>query len=420
MKILIVSDHYPPYIKGGAEVSTSLLAEWLTKQHQVVVACSQLARQSWQQRGIWVHPIFRKANVGSRGVRSAFLYAFGIAFLPLVSAGRIVRLAHRQKPDIAQVVPSTYQFVPTIIALRLLCRVPVVVDCRDYSLICPTHLSSETFNDVARRTHGYRCLVGYRPQNRLLALLAAPFALYESLIFNLNKYAIKLLVRHDKGVRLVAISAYVKKQLQSNGFASNAIQVVPNMLISSQSTPAKRRSATFVYAGRIERSKGVWDLVEAARQLRAAGHDFELQIVGSGSDEQALRAYVATQHLDYVSFTGRVSPEDVIELYARALAIMAPSRWPEPFGRFIQEAHLAHTPIIASRTGGIAEGVADGQTGLLVKPGNTRQLAKAMEQLLTHPEQVRAMSKQLAASSSQYAPDTIGARRLHLYNALIS
>jgi glycosyltransferase involved in cell wall biosynthesis len=54
----------------------------------------------------------------------------------------------------------------------------------------------------------------------------------------------------------------------------------------------------------------------------------------------------------------------------------------EPFGRVVVEAMLASRPVVATRTGGVPEVVTDGETGLLVPPGDVQALRHALERLL--------------------------------------
>lgn len=72
------------------------------------------------------------------------------------------------------------------------------------------------------------------------------------------------------------------------------------------------------------------------------------------------------------------------DLHARAAVCAVPSVWEEPFGLVAVEALAAGRPVVASRTGGLARIVADGETGLLVPPGDAgalavRPLARALD-----------------------------------------
>ena len=81
----------------------------------------------------------------------------------------------------------------------------------------------------------------------------------------------------------------------------------------------------------------------------------------------------------------------VMEAWRRSLVAVAPSVGPEAFGIAIMEAMSVGRPVIASRTGGLIDLVADGESGLLVEPGNASALQHAIKQLLADPGLRRRM-----------------------------
>ena len=76
-----------------------------------------------------------------------------------------------------------------------------------------------------------------------------------------------------------------------------------------------------------------------------------------------------------------VQRDDVVQLYSHATCFACPSVY-EPFGIINLEAMACGTPVVASAVGGIPEVVVDGETGLLVPPGNPALLAAALGRVL--------------------------------------
>jgi glycosyltransferase involved in cell wall biosynthesis len=155
-------------------------------------------------------------------------------------------------------------------------------------------------------------------------------------------------------------------------------------------------SPTIVFLGRIERAKGVFDLVEAMPMV-LAHVDARLVMIGDGPDAEALKQAVVEAGLGaQVSFTGAVKNKDVPGHLRGATVLAAPSRttrrWAEQVGMSAIQAMACGVPIVSTRSGSIAEFIDDGVTGVLVPEGDPAALAAALTKLVTD----RAMRDQFA------------------------
>jgi len=83
---------------------------------------------------------------------------------------------------------------------------------------------------------------------------------------------------------------------------------------------------------------------------------------------------------------GWLTPEETIRAYSASRIVVVPSVWHEPFGLVAVEAMAASRPVVASRTGGLADIIVDGETGLLVPPNDPAALADAIARLLAEPD----------------------------------
>jgi glycosyltransferase involved in cell wall biosynthesis len=122
-----------------------------------------------------------------------------------------------------------------------------------------------------------------------------------------------------------------------------------------------------LFAGRLSREKGILELVEAARGM-------ELVVVGDGP----LRSQVP-------GALGFVPHRELGEVYERAAVVACPSHR-EGFGVVCAEAMAYGRPVVASAVGGLLDLVVDGETGLLVPPGDVSALRAALERLLADRE----------------------------------
>ncbi|HET7458547.1 MAG TPA: glycosyltransferase [Gemmatimonadaceae bacterium] len=137
--------------------------------------------------------------------------------------------------------------------------------------------------------------------------------------------------------------------------------------------------------GRLSPWKGQHVLLEALPQLPTSHAVF----VGAplfGEDAYAARLRADAESLgvaDRVHFLGFRS--DVPRLTRAVDVVVHTSTAPEPFGRVLVEGMLAGRPVIATAAGGALEIVRDGETGLLVPPGDADALADAVASLLANP-----------------------------------
>jgi glycogen synthase len=150
------------------------------------------------------------------------------------------------------------------------------------------------------------------------------------------------------------------------------------------------REPYVLFVGRITDQKGIFDLIGAASELPA---DVQVVLCASAPDtpeiEERLRRTVEGRQ--GIRWIGEMLPvEDLIQLYSHAAVFCCPSVY-EPFGIINLEAMACETPVVASAVGGIVEVVEDGVTGLLVPPGQPRELAAALNAVLANPARAAAM-----------------------------
>jgi phosphatidylinositol alpha-1,6-mannosyltransferase len=153
-----------------------------------------------------------------------------------------------------------------------------------------------------------------------------------------------------------------------------------------------------VSISRLVPRKGFDVAIRAAARLRASRPDLLLAIAGGGRDEARLRR-LANELGAPVRFLGRVSNEALPQLYACAdlYAMLCRNRWggleQEGFGIVFVEAAACGVPQIAGASGGAAEAVAHGETGLVIdQPDDVDAVADAMRALLDDPARRRAMA----------------------------
>lgn len=169
---------------------------------------------------------------------------------------------------------------------------------------------------------------------------------------------------------------------------------------------------TLLSVGRLVERKGFAEAIQAVSLLKKDGRQVRLVIVGDGPERAKLEGLVKSADVsDQVSFLGKVPDADLPGLYAAADAfVMAPKSIGadvEGFGIVYLEANLMGRPVIGSRTGGVADAVLDGKTGLLVEPGSAAAIAEAVCKLMDDP----ALAARLGADGRKRVLEDFGWKR---------
>ncbi|GAA2016108.1 glycosyltransferase family 4 protein [Catenulispora yoronensis] len=146
------------------------------------------------------------------------------------------------------------------------------------------------------------------------------------------------------------------------------------------------------FAGRLVYEKGVQHLLHAVPELRRRHPGLRVVIAGDGPQRGELEATAG--HLDLhreVSFTGFVAAPGLSSTMASTDAMVVPSIY-EPFGLVALEAAAVGAPLAVSETGGLAEIVEPGVTGLRFRARDTEALAESVSNLISDQESARTMA----------------------------
>ena len=152
-------------------------------------------------------------------------------------------------------------------------------------------------------------------------------------------------------------------------------------------------------------------------KLKASRPDLLLAISGGGRDEDRLKTLAAELKAP-VRFLGRVSNDDLPRLYgcADVYSMLCRNRWggleQEGFGIVFVEAAACGVPQVAGDSGGAAEAVADGETGIVVRhPEQVDEVVAAYVELLDDPERRRRMGQAARARAvAEFSYDVLAER----------
>jgi phosphatidylinositol alpha-1,6-mannosyltransferase len=146
-----------------------------------------------------------------------------------------------------------------------------------------------------------------------------------------------------------------------------------------------------LFVGRLVRRKGADDLIDAFRLISERFPDWRLEIVGDGPERKSLEQLVADLGLgDKVEFFGSLRGRALHDRYGLCDVVAMPSKRlrddVEGFGTVFLEAGIFGKPSVGTLSGGIPESIVNGETGILVREGDAKQLGRALESLLSDPE----------------------------------
>lgn len=196
---------------------------------------------------------------------------------------------------------------------------------------------------------------------------------------------------------------------KGNGLVGSGLpyQVIPDFIPEDRSAQTETDVAAFVarlptsdyllFVGDLSHDKGIEVLLQAYAGLKDAP---PLVLIGRRC------ADTPAEFPPHVIFLDNWPHNAVMEAWRRSQIALVPSVWPEPFGLVALEAMADGRPVIASCTGGLADIVIDGKTGVLVPPGDPLALRAAMVRLLASPEVAQQMG---AAGQRRVAEFTAGA-----------
>jgi glycosyltransferase involved in cell wall biosynthesis len=170
---------------------------------------------------------------------------------------------------------------------------------------------------------------------------------------------------------------------------------------SRYETPPKGDGAHLLFVGRLAAVKGLPVLFEAIRTVLAEHPALRLTLIGDGPERGDLTRMVARMGLaDVVGFAGYRGQDEVAEALGQADMLVLPS-FAEGVPVVLMEAMAAGLPVLTTQIAGVPELVRDGESGVLVPPGDAAALAEGLRRLLGDP----ALRARMGAAGRAYVAE---------------
>ena len=290
-------------------------------------------------------------------------------------------------------------------ALNLNPRPRTIVTVRDHWPVCfwSTRMSQGALCPACSTASMWRCIQGRLPM--MTAPVAVPYMKWDLA----DKRA--ALGRAD-GV--IAVSEAIAVEVRSAGFPG--AQVIPNIVDATEAEQIAAEAPSIdlpdrfvLFVGKLEANKGASLLIPALARSKVR---LPLVILGNGSEEAGIVTQAARQGIEVVT-PGWAERADVLRAMKRAEVLAFPSTWPEPLSRVLLEALALGTPVAAMDTGGTAELIQHGTSGLLAQ--SVEDLGDALARIVDD-SRMRAHLKEGARQRARaFSPEMLVPKYISLY-----
>lgn len=378
MRIHMFTDYFAPHFGGGVEqVVLELGRRFVAKGHEVTVFTFNTARAPNREvlDGMKVYRSKVLQLTQFTGLQSSIsLHLFSLA----------LRIARKAPPDIIHA--HSLFFWSSVVATteRHFLKRPLVTTLHAGSVA--------NLGGLAQRLAGvYEATIG------------------------------RAILKSSDGV--IALSEEISEHAQSLGVPSQKVWIIPNGVDTARFRPTAGRMMdsdvpTVIFVGRLIFNKGPQFVVEAAPYVLQHFPKTRFLMVGDGPLRQSLEARVRELGLEQAfEFLGL--RRDIPDILQKADILVRPSLL-EGMPLTILEGMACGLPIVATPISGTAELVKHEETGLLVRPSDSIDLADALIRLIRDPELARQMGNRgRALVEAGYSWDAVADRTLNLYNKLL-
>lgn len=406
MKILLINKFF--YLHGGAERYLFSLQDLLDSYgHETVPFAMQHPRNVKTEYSPYFvsQVVIDKPRVSLAGLKAAGRIVYSFA-----AAKKLRQLIRDTKPDLAHVQGIYHQLSPSVLKVLHEEKIPIVQTLHDYAYLSPSYglFDHGAVCERVKPRRYWRAVWHRCVKNSFLASVLDAFAYRVHATLGLDERLVN---------RLIAPSEFVKNKFAEWGRNVFKMEVVPHFIDATLYEPNYPAGDEIVYVGRLSEEKGVGVLLAAMEKIPAV----RLKVVGSGPMEKQLKDYCELAGLNNVRFLGQMTHQAVMEEIAKSRFVVVPSLSYETFGYLPIEAACMGKAVIASRIGGLAETVRDGETGLLVPPGDAAALAAAIAKLAADEPTIRQMGKTgRAYVEENYRPEDHYARLLEIYESVLA
>ena len=265
----------------------------------------------------------------------------------------IKRIIRKENIDVVHVHNTLNLVSPAVYYAALSCKLPVVQTVHNFRLLCPGatfYRDGHICEDCVH--HGLKCAIKHNCYRG---------SKVQTLVCVINTWIHRMTGIYGK-INYICLTEFNKqKLLELKQIKENKVFVKPNFVESKeQFVPEEQRKDQFVFAGRLDKLKGIDILLKAWKQMGEEAP--KLVVCGTGPMEKWCREFAESNNLN-VEFKGFVQNAEVLKIVASSKALVLPTQWYEGFPMSIVEAFSVGTPVICSDLGNAGSIVEEKITG---------------------------------------------------------
>jgi len=396
MRILCLSNFYPPASRGGYDQWCQEVSDGLRSKGQAVeVLTSDYGKSTLQTSDpAWVHRSLH-LEMELASLKNAFRFFAQRTQRERDNVKRVRDFIERFKPDVALVwgMWNLHYSIPALIEQQMSGRVAYYMG--DYWPTLPNQFENY-WNAPPRSVFTGLPKLLLKPLARaILAREKRPDVKCEHVLFP---------------------SVFMQNEFRKKGIVPPHTQIVYGAVDTSPYTVGRKKQGaglSLLYIGRLSQEKGVHTAIQAVGYLvRERGFkDIKLTIVGEGEPEYEAHLHQLVMQEEaaaFVTFVPAQPREALPALYQQADVFLFTSIWTEPFGRVIVEAMASGLVVIGAPVGGAAEIMKENENALIFTPGDAVSLARQVQRLIESP----ALREQLANGGRETAVSRFDIRRM--------
>jgi len=390
-RVLIVSQLFPPYFIGGAEIAAYEQSKMLKKMGWEVKIFAGKINNSIKRYALTKE----KNELDIMRINLHDIDFYHDKYLN-IDKEQIREMFRQQLYDYAPDVVHFHNIYGLSLGMVEDCKkfkIPVVMTLHDYWGICPKNLLLDEKGSICNINDG-TCSIC---QNHITSESGIDVSSFQR-----NSTYVQI---YKKADIIISPSKYVAEKFIERSIPREKFKILKYGIDLSRFKNIKKSKTKKIrisFIGQIIWHKGLDTFLQALLTLNDYEKSkIEVSIIGTG--DKVFTAYCRdlVKNLSFVKFLGKIDSEKMHEFYGSIDLLVVPSRWPENSPLVVQEAMACGIPVLGSDLGGMPELIKDGIDGFIFKHNDVISIAEKLKSIIKNPNKIFSMSENCILKSKE-------------------